>query len=123
VNDIGFDATRPQRTCQPEAVATGVEGDSDAHDRAPFLGRLILPALQQPQQRCLVWLELLQRVSLDPGDDPGNEPTRLAHLMTAMSMISCSSTARDLLKLFGCGMGTPSVVSGDKDALSSPLAP
>jgi hypothetical protein len=72
---------------------------------APFVGRLILPALQQPQQRCLVWLELLQRVSLDPGDDPGNEPTRLAHLMTAMSMISCSRTARDLLKLFGCGMG------------------
>jgi hypothetical protein len=74
--------------------------------------------VSQPAPWPSAWEKLLQRP-----DDPGNEPTRLAHLMTAMSMISCSSTARDLLKLFGCGMGTPSVVSGDKDALSSPLAP
>ena len=44
------------------------------------LGGFVSPALQQSEQRLLVRLELLQRVSLDPRNNPGDESARLAHL-------------------------------------------
>jgi hypothetical protein len=61
---------------QPEAVAAGFKSDSDAIDVPPGFHRFIPPAMQQPQQRLLVRFEFLQRVALDPRNDPGNEPTR-----------------------------------------------
>jgi transposase len=36
--------------------------------------------MQQPQQRCLIWFELFRWMTFDAGNDPGNQPTRLAHL-------------------------------------------
>jgi hypothetical protein len=80
VDDIPFDAVRPQPTGQPEAVAPCLEGDRDPADVAA--GRLCLFAsgMQQPQQRRLIRLKLLCRVSLDPRNNPGDEPTRLTHL-------------------------------------------
>ena len=80
VNDVGFDAARPQPARQPEAVAASLEGNGDTRDRAAGLDRLVLPALQQSEQRLRVRLELLHRVALDPGNDAGDQPARLAHL-------------------------------------------
>ena len=54
VDDVGLDAARPQPAGEPEAVAPGLEGDREAGDRAPGPGRLVPPALQQPEQRLLV---------------------------------------------------------------------
>src|SRR4051812_9140898 len=80
VDDIGLDPARPQPAGQPEPVASRLERDGDTRDLAPGLGRLAPPALEQAQQRRLVWCELLQRVARDPGYDAGDEPTRSAHL-------------------------------------------
>jgi hypothetical protein len=80
MNDVGFDPARPQPAGQPEPVASGLEGDGDARDLAPRLGRLAPPALEQAQQRRRISRELLQRVARNPGDDAGDEPTRSAHL-------------------------------------------
>jgi hypothetical protein len=55
-------------------------GDRDASNRSARLGRLALPAPQKPEQRFLARLKLLQRMALDPGNDPGDKPARLAHL-------------------------------------------
>ena len=80
VDHVRLDAAGPQPARQPEAVAAGLEGHRDARDRAPGLGRLVPPAPQQPQQRLLVRLELLERLALEARDDPGHQPARLAHL-------------------------------------------
>jgi len=54
MNNISFDAARPQPTCQPEAAAAGLEGDSDAHDRAPLQSTIIsmFNATSSPEPRC-----------------------------------------------------------------------
>src|SRR3954453_23465365 len=80
VNDIGFDVAGPEPARQPETVAARLEGDGDAGDRAAFLGGLGTPAHQQTEQLHLAWFELLQRMALNPWDNAGDEPTRLAHL-------------------------------------------
>jgi hypothetical protein len=80
VHDVGLDAARPQPARQPEAVAPGLEGDREAGDRAPGPGRLVPPAMKQPEQRLLARVELLERVAPDPGHQPGDEPARPAQL-------------------------------------------
>jgi hypothetical protein len=55
-----LDAARPQPTRQPEAVPTGLEGDSDAFDPVSCLHRFLVPSMQQLQQCALVNRELLQ---------------------------------------------------------------
>src|SRR5439155_2050902 len=49
-------------------------------DRAPCLGRLVPPAIQQLEQRRLIRPEFLQRLPVDPRNDTGDQPDRLAHL-------------------------------------------
>jgi hypothetical protein len=80
VDHVRLDAARPQPAGQPEAVAAGLEGHGHSRDRAPGLGGLAAPALEKAEQRLLVGFELLERLPLDAGDDPGHEPTRLAQL-------------------------------------------
>ena len=80
MDHIGFDAVRPQPTSQPESVAAGFVGDRDARNRPSGRRRFITPALQQTQQRLDIGCQLLQRVTFDPRDDAGDQPTRLAHL-------------------------------------------
>src|SRR3982751_4209603 len=80
VDDVGFDAAGPEPARQLEAVAARLERDHDARNRATLLGCLGTPAHQQPEQVPLAWFELLQRMALDPWNDAGNEPARLAHL-------------------------------------------
>src|SRR5271169_1402546 len=64
----------------PEAVAAGFEGNRNPRDRAAGPDRLILPALPQGKQPFWARLELLARLTLNPGKHAGNEPARLAHL-------------------------------------------
>jgi hypothetical protein len=72
VDDVSFDATRPQPTRQPEAVPTGLEGDSDAFDPMSRPYRFLAPSMQQVQQRALVNGKLLQRQPLDARHDTGD---------------------------------------------------
>lgn len=55
-------------------------GDDDALNLASSPVRFTPPTLQQPQQGFLVGIELLKRLALDAGNNPGNEPLGLAHL-------------------------------------------
>ena len=100
VNDVGFDAMRPQPARQPEAIAAGLEGDGHARDRAAGPGRLALPAPQQLEQRLLVRLELLQWMAFDPWNHRGDEPARLAHLDDRDERGFVVKLAADLLKSF-----------------------
>src|SRR4051794_1258618 len=76
MNDVGFDPARPQPAGQPEPVASGLEGDGDARDLAPRLGRLAPPALEQAQQRRRISRELLQRVARNPAKRPKSNRVR-----------------------------------------------
>src|SRR5262252_10386909 len=49
VDHIGLDLSGAQPTCQPEAVATGLIGDSDPLDRASGLNGLLPPTMQKMQ--------------------------------------------------------------------------
>src|SRR5207253_8952990 len=49
------------------------------HDALPIY-RLIPPAMQQPKQPFWARLQLLARLTLNPGKHAGNEPARLAQL-------------------------------------------
>jgi len=80
VDDVGFDPACPQPAGQPEPIATGLECNGHPADGSSCSGRLVLPASEQPQKALLVWLKLLQRVAVNARYDPGDEPTRPAHL-------------------------------------------
>ncbi len=77
---MSLDATRLEPARQPEAVATGFEGQRNPRDRAAGPDRLILPAMQQAKQPFWVRIELLAWLTLNAGKHAGNEPTRLAQL-------------------------------------------
>ena len=119
----GFDAVRPQPAGRPEAVAPRLEGDRYPVDGAAGLLSLLAPAMQPQQQPCLAWFELLCRVPLDPRNNAGDEPARLAHLDHRDQCVILVESGERLLMSFSCGMGTPSVVCSDDDAFLSPLAP
>src|SRR3954466_7368106 len=70
----------PKPARQPEAVATGFEGQCNPRDLAAGLDCLVAPAMQQAKQPFWARLQLLARLTLNPGKHAGNQPTRLAHL-------------------------------------------
>jgi hypothetical protein len=121
VDHVGLNVMSPQPARQPEAVAAGLEGHRGAPDRAPRPGRLIPPAPQQPEQRLLVWLDLLQRVAAEAGHDGGHEPARLAHLDNgdkgAVLLEGDEGPAQVVRLQHG---GAPSAGSGSDDAPPSP---
>ena len=80
VDHMGFDALPRQPPRQPEAIPAGLVGHRDPIDRAASLGRLVAPAMQQPQQLSLDHGELLQRLAIDAGHDATDQPARLAQL-------------------------------------------
>jgi hypothetical protein len=79
MNDVGLNPACRQPARQPEAIPTGLEGDRNALDLVAGLLRFLLPSLEQLQEFVLVGCELLQRLALHAGDDPGNEPTFFSH--------------------------------------------
>ena len=54
MDDVRFYGACTQPAGKPQAVAPGLEGDSDARDRATGLLGFIAPALQQLQQATIV---------------------------------------------------------------------
>jgi hypothetical protein len=80
MDHVRFDPTRRKPARQPEAVAAGFEGKCNPRDRAAGPDRLILPAMQQGKQPFWARLELLARLTLNPGKHAGDEPARVAQL-------------------------------------------
>ena len=80
MHHVGLDPAGAQPARQPEAVAARFIGHADAPDRTPRLLRLIAPTVQKRQQCILVDRQLLQRATLDTGQEPRDQPARLAHL-------------------------------------------
>ena len=124
MDHMGFDAVRPQPPGQPEAVAPGLKGDRDPVDAAADLLRFAAPAMQQPQQSCLVRFQLLCRVPLDPGDNAGDELARLAHLDHRDQRAILVKSGERPAQVFRPWHGAPRrLCCSDDDAVLSPLAP
>src|SRR5690348_15263838 len=80
MDDVSLDPTCLEPARQPEAVAAGFEGKRNPRDRAAGPDRLIPPGMQHCNQPFWARLELLARLTLNPGKHAGDEPARLAHL-------------------------------------------
>src|SRR5712672_1475192 len=80
MDHVRLDPTRTQPTCQPNAIATSFEGQRNPRDLATGPDCLIAPAMQQPKEPFGTRLQLLERLTLNAGKHPGNQPARLAHL-------------------------------------------
>jgi hypothetical protein len=76
--DSRLHPTRTQPTRQPEAVATGFEGQRNPRDLFTGPDRLIAPAMQQAKEPFGTRLQLLARLTLNAGKHTGNQPARLA---------------------------------------------
>jgi hypothetical protein len=123
VDGMGFDAARPQPTCQPEAVAAGLEGDADAPDPTASPGRLVPPTPEQPKQSGLIGLDLLHGLALDPRHHPSDEPARLAQLDDRDkrgTLLQSSEASAQVVRL---RHGTLRRFCSDDRALPSPPAP
>src|SRR5271167_1327739 len=70
--------TRLEPARQPEAVAAGLEGNRNPRDSAAGPDRLIPPAMQHGKQLFWARLQLLARLTLNPGKHAANQPARLA---------------------------------------------
>ena len=73
-------SSRLEPARQPEAVATGFEGNCNPRDIAAGPDGLIPPAMQHGKQPFWARLELLTRLTLNAGKHTANQPARLAHL-------------------------------------------
>jgi hypothetical protein len=80
MDHMRLDPTRLKPARQPEAVATGFEGNRNPRDRAAGPDRLIAPAMQHGKQPFWARLQLLARLTLNAGKHAGNQPARLAQL-------------------------------------------
>src|SRR5438270_5215754 len=80
MDHVRFHPTCLEPARQPEAVAAGFEGKRNPRDRAPSPDRLIPPGMQHRKQPFWARLELLARLTLNPGKHAGDETARLAHL-------------------------------------------
>src|ERR1700722_4481466 len=80
VNDMHVNIVLAKPPSQPKAVAAGLVGHCNAKDFTPALDCLIALAMEQPQQRTLIWVELLQRRSLNARHQGAHEPTGLTEL-------------------------------------------
>jgi len=101
---VRLDAARRKPARQPKAVAAGFEGNRNPRDRAPGPDRLVLPAMQQTKQPFGARLQLLARLTLDPGTTPPTSQLDWLSSTTAMIVLFWSRATRDLLKSFGWGI-------------------
>src|SRR5438105_8544287 len=114
--------TKPAR--QPEAVATGFEGQCNPRDLAAGLDRLIAPAMQQGKQPFWARLQLLARLTLNAGKHAGNQPARRAHLDHGNDRAILVQGDEGPAQVVRLGhQGTPSVSHSDDGAISSSPAP
>jgi hypothetical protein len=124
VDHISLDATSSQPPCQPEAVPAGFVGHRDPINRAAWLGRFVPPAIQQLEQRRLIGRKFLQRLSVDPRNYAA-ATSQVDRLISMTAIVFYPDPERRAICSghSAAAWGTPSVVSSDDDALSSPLAP
>src|SRR6516225_4774495 len=81
MDHVRLDPTRRQPARQPEAVAAGFEDKCNPRDLFTGPDRLIPPAMQQGKQPFWARFQLLlARLTLNAGNHPANQPTRLAQL-------------------------------------------
>jgi len=104
MDHVRLDAARRKPARQPKAVAAGFEGNRNPRDRAPGPDRLVLPAMQQTKQPFGARLQLLARLTLDPGTTPPTSQLDWLSSTTAMIVLFWSRATRDLLKSFGWGI-------------------
>ena len=124
MDHVSLDVTRLKPARQPEAVAAGFEGKRNPRDRAAGPDRLIPPAMQHCNQPFWARLELLARLTLNPGKHAGDEPARLAHLDDGYDRAILVQGDEGSAQVVRLGhRGTPSVKCSDEVAISSPPAP
>jgi hypothetical protein len=80
MDDMRLDPASNEPARQPEAVAASLIGQRDPADRPASTHRLVPPPLDQSQQCYRIWLQFLQRLTLDAGNSAAHQPARLAHL-------------------------------------------
>src|SRR5205823_438441 len=123
MDHVRLDATRRKPARQPEAVAAGFEGNRNPRDRAAGPDRLILPAMQQAKEPFWARLQLLARLTLNPGKHAGDEPARLAHLDDGYDCAILVQGDEGSAQVVRLGhRGTPSLDAATK-LPSSPPAP
>src|ERR1700686_3179455 len=116
--------TRLEPARQPEAVAAGFEGQCNPRDLFTGPDRLIAPAMQQGKQPFWARLQLLARLTLNPGKHTGNQPARLAHLDHGNDRAILVQGTRDLLKSLGWGIrALHRLATATMVPFSSPPAP
>src|SRR5208282_6509861 len=109
---------------QPEAVAAGLEGNRNPRDSAAGPDRLIPPAMQQGKQLFWARLQLLARLTLNPGKHAANQPVRLAQFDDGDDRAILVQGDEGSAQVVRLGhRGTPSVRYSDEVAISSPPAP
>src|SRR6476646_3209462 len=124
MDHVRLDPTRLEPARQPEAVAAGFEGNRNPRDLFTGPDRLIAPAMQQTKQPFGIRLQLLARLTLNAGEHPGNQPTRLAHLDHGNDRAILVQGDEGPAQVVRLGhRGTPSVTCSDEVATSSPPAP
>src|SRR5580693_10590612 len=80
MDHVRLDPARLEPARQPEAVAAGFEGKRNPRDLFTGPDRLIPPVMQHRKQPFWARLQLLARLTLNPGKHTGNQPARLAQL-------------------------------------------
>jgi hypothetical protein len=116
-------STARSSTCCGRHRSCSVRGEALDRERY-YPGRLIPPAPEQGQQHLLARIELLQRVALDPGHGPGDEPARLAHLDDGdKRAVPLRGDEGPNSGRCAAAWGTPSVVSGADGSSPSPPVP
>jgi len=109
MEDVNIDSVIPQPPRQPESVASGLVRDGNAPDLAPLPDCLVAPAMQELKQAIRVRTLLLPRLTLDPGDNAGDEPARLAELQTddILPRNSCLRLSSDIHIIRSLEGGSP----------------
>src|SRR5438105_12044775 len=124
MDHVRLNPTHRKPARKPEAVAAGFDGNRNPRDRAAGPDRLILPAMQQTKEPFWARLELLARLTLNPGKHAGDEPARLAQLDDGNDRAILVQGDEGSAQVVRLGpRGTPSVTSSDEVAISSPPAP
>ena len=104
MDHVRLNATRRKPARQPEAVATGFEGQRNPRDRAASPDRLIPPAMQQAKQSFWARLQLFARLTPNAGNHPGNQPARLAQLDDGNDRAILVQGDEGLAQSFGWGI-------------------
>src|SRR6201993_3204469 len=118
MDHVSLYSTRRKPARQPKPVAPGFEGKRNPRDRAAGPDRLIPPAMQQAKQPFWVRLQLLARLTLNPGKHAGNQPARLAHLDDGYDRAILVQGDEGPAQVVRLGhRGTPSVTCSDEVAI------